>query len=264
MGSLTHLNSATKALINADRIVCLSGAGISVESGIPTYRDKLAGLWACHNPQQLETAKAFRHNSKLVWGWYLWRRHQAARAQPNAAHLALREMVSLGHQVSIITQNIDDLHERAGSMEVLHLHGSLLTPKCFACHRPAEIAQDEAIIPDEGALVEPPRCNNCGGKLRPGIVWYGEDLPTGAWKSALSLVKNCDVLISVGTSGVVRPAADLPDIALSSGAIVIHVNTADVGMGNPNELMLIGKATEILSRLSASMARRSHCRDHGS
>ncbi|KPW51929.1 NAD-dependent protein deacylase [Pseudomonas syringae pv. berberidis] len=184
----------------------------------------------------------------------MWRRQQYSKAQPNAAHLALREMAGSMRTVSIITQNIDDLHERAGSVDVLHLHGSLSTPKCFACHRPGMV-RNESAITEEGALIEPPRCAGCNGKLRPGVVWYGEDLLPGIWKSAVSLVKSCDVLISVGTSGVVTPAADLPDIALASGATVIHVNTVDVGMGGANEIMLIGRATQILSQLSAFLSR---------
>jgi NAD-dependent deacetylase len=240
---------AARVLLDANKIVCFTGAGISVESGIPTYRDRLTGLWARHNPEHLETAKAFRENPPLVWGWYLWRRRQVAQAEPNAAHLALRQIASLGRRVSIITQNIDDLHERAGSVEVLHLHGSLAKPKCFACHRPAELSQDQTSVAEEGALIDPPRCKRCNGKLRPGVLWFGEDLPSGVWKSAIALVKSCDVLISVGTSGVVTPAADIPELALSSRAVVIHVNTKDVGMGDPNELMLIGRAAEVLSHL---------------
>ncbi|MGP5426078.1 SIR2 family NAD-dependent protein deacylase [Pseudomonas helleri] len=251
---MTALEIASNALLNAKKIVCFSGAGISVESGIPTYREKLTGLWARHNPEHLETAKAFRENPSLVWGWYLWRRQQFSKAQPNAAHLALHEMAGSMRTVSIITQNIDDLHERAGSIDVLHLHGSLSTPKCFACHRPGMVRNELAIM-EEGALVEPPRCTRCNGKLRPGVVWYGENLLPGVWKSALSLVKSCDVLISVGTSGVVTPAADLPDIALACGATVIHVNTVDVGMGAHNEIMLSGRASQILSHLSAFLSR---------
>lgn len=247
----------TRALVNARSIVCFSGAGISAESGIPTYRDKLTGLWAHHDPQHLETAGAFRENPQLVWGWYLWRRQQVARAQPNAAHLALQRMVSLGRKVSVITQNIDDLHERAGSEGVLHLHGSLATPKCFACNRPAEITSDQP-IPEGGALVEPPRCNRCNGKLRPAVVWYGEDLCPSVWRSAVVQVKNCDVLISVGTSGIVTPAADIPGIALSSGATVIHVNTVNVGAGQTNELMLIGRAAEVLPQLCELLSSEKH------
>lgn len=158
----------------------------------------------------------------------------------------------MGRDLSIINQNIDDLHERAGSPNVLHLHGNLATPKCFACNRLGDVSELGSAIPEEGALIDPPRCSRCSrcsGKLRSGVLWYGEDLPLGVWKSVLSLVKNCDVLLSIGTSGIVTAGADLPGVALSSGAVVIHVNTVNVGMGGPNELMLVGRATEILSQL---------------
>lgn len=247
---MIFLPRAKKALVQARYITCFSGAGISAESGIPTYREKLTGLWSRYAPEDLETANAFRNSPSLVWGWYLWRRQQVALAQPNAAHRAFCEIAATGRAVSIITQNIDDLHERAGSEDVLHLHGSLETPKCFACHRSAALAQDQIVVPQRGALIEPPRCERCGGKLRPGVVWYGEELSRDVWKSAMSLVRGCDVLISVGTSGIVTPAADIPSLALASGAVVIHVNTADVSLGEHNEIMLIGKATDVLAQLS--------------
>ena len=137
---------------------------------------------------------------------------------------------------------------RAGAVH-LHLHGSLAMPKCFACHRPAVLSQDLCAVPEEGALIEPPRCQRCNGKMRPAVVWYGEDLPPSSWKAAVLLVKDCDIMISVGTSGIVMPAAGLPDLALASGASVIHVNKADVAMGDQKELMLIGAAAEVLPML---------------
>lgn len=246
---------ARHALSNAKRIVCFSGAGISAESGISTYRDSQTGIWAQYDPGVLETAKAFRENPPLVWGWYLWRRHQVAKAEPNSAHLAMVQLASSKREVSVITQNVDDLHERAGSVDVLHLHGSLVAPKCFACHRPAEIPPPRVTCSADGKLVEPPRCGRCNGKLRPGVVWYGENLPSDVWKSAIALVKSCDVLISVGTSGTVMPAADIPKLALSHGATVIHVNTEDVSSGAQNELMITGKATEVLTKLCALLPR---------
>jgi NAD-dependent deacetylase len=252
---MTHFERAMEALSTAAKVVVFTGAGISVESGIPTYRDPLTGIWAQHDPRTLETASAFRENPSLVWGWYLWRRQQVANAQPNAAHLAVGQLAAPGRKVSVITQNVDDLHERAGSVGVLHLHGSLSTPKCFACHRPGTLPEHQLPSPADGALVEPPRCERCRGRLRPKVVWYGEDLPSDVWKSAIAVVKSCDVLISVGTSGIVTPAADIPWLALSSGATVIHVNTEDVSTAEPNELMLIGKATEVLPKLFALVPR---------
>lgn len=257
---MSDFEHAADVLSKAREIAVFTGAGISAESGIPTYRDPLTGIWALHEPQTLETARAFRENPQLVWGWYLWRRHQIASVKPNAAHRAVSQLAALGRKVSVITQNVDDLHERAGSEGVLHLHGSLATRKCFACHRPSEIPLPPSIFPSEGGLVEPPRCVKCNGKLRPAVVWYGEDLPSDVWKSAIALVKSCDVLISVGTSGIVTPAADIPGIALFAGATVIHINTADVSNGEQNELMLIGKATEVLTKLYAQIQGELHAR----
>lgn len=246
---MTIIEQAVDTLQKAKKVVFFTGAGISADSGIPTYREKLSGIWAGYDPRDLETAKAFRENPALVWGWYLWRRLRVAQAEPNAAHLAISHMADSQRQVSVITQNIDDLHERAGSLDVVHLHGSLAFPKCFACHRSAVISPDQCAVPDHGDLIEPPRCQRCNGKMRPAVVWYGEDLPSQAWKAAVHLVKNCDLLISVGTSGIVMPAASLPDLALASGASVIHVNKADVAMGEQKEFMLMGAAADVLPML---------------
>lgn len=243
------IEQAAEVLQKAKKVVFFTGAGISADSGIPTYREKLSGIWAGLDPRELETAKAFRENPALVWGWYLWRRLRVAQAKPNAAHLAIPRMAHSQRQVSVITQNIDDLHERAGSSNVVHLHGSLAMPKCFACHRPAVVSPDQSAVPEEGALIEPPRCQRCNGRMRPAVVWYGEDLPSSSWKAAMLLVKDCDLMVSVGTSGIVMPAAGLPDLALASGASVIHVNKADVAMGDQKELMLIGAAAEVLPML---------------
>ena len=249
MNTLDTLAKAAEALRNAPQIMVFTGAGVSAGSGIPTFRDQLTGLWERQDPQRLETAKAFRENPALVWGWYLWRRQQVMQAQPNAAHEAIHRLSDSGRCVTVVTQNVDDLHERAGNQDVIHLHGSLMHPKCFACHRYAEEQLAFPSIPAEGALIEPPRCRRCNGRLRPAMVWFGEDLPPGVWKTANRAARQCDVLLSIGTSGVVRPAADLPDIALASGAVVIHVNRIDVSMNNPNEIMLIGRAETVLPHL---------------
>lgn len=246
---MTVIQQAVDVLQKAKKVVFFTGAGISADSGIPTYSEKLSGIWTGYDPRDLETAKAFRENPALVWGWYLWRRLRVAQAEPNTAHLAVARMAHSQRQVSVITQNIDDFHERAGSSNVVHLHGSLAVPKCFACHRPAVVSLEESAGQDEGALIDPPRCQRCNGKMRPAVVWYGEDLPPQAWKAAVLLVKDCDLLISVGTSGIVMPAAGLPDLALASGASVIHVNKVDVAMGEQKEFMLIGAASEVLPML---------------
>lgn len=251
MGIVGDIENAAKVLRTASKIVFFTGAGISAESGIPTFREKLSGLWVTYDPQRLETATAFRDNPALVWGFYLWRRHQAKCALPNAAHLEIHKLASSGRDVSVVTQNIDDLHERAGSLGVVHLHGSLEHAKCFACNRWANLSPEQLSVPTDGLEKDPPRCKRCNGRLRPGIVWFKEDLPAGAWNASMQLIYGCDVLVSVGTSGVVTPAADIPEIARASGAIVIHVNLEDVSLGGKNELMLIGKATEVLGALFA-------------
>ncbi|AXQ48214.1 NAD-dependent deacylase [Pseudomonas fulva] len=245
------LAKAADALRDAQHIMVFTGAGVSAGSGIPTFRDRLTGLWERQDPQRLETAKAFRENPALVWGWYLWRRQQVMQALPNAAHQAIHRLSGSGRSVTVVTQNVDDLHERAGNQDVLHLHGSLTLPKCFSCHRSVAGSLEFPSFPAEGALIEPPRCRRCNGRLRPAVVWFGEDLPPGAWKTASRTARQCNVMLSIGTSGVVRPAADLPEMALASGAVVIHVNTLDVSMNGPKEIMLIGPAEKILPDLVA-------------
>lgn len=247
------MQRAAEALRTSKRVVFFTGAGISAGSGIPTFRDKLTGLWEKCDPQRLETADAFRENPALVWGWYLWRRRQVSQAEPNSAHLSIHRLANAGWEVSVVTQNIDDLHERAGSKGVVYLHGSLMSVKCFACHRLVELNAEQLQIADEGKLIEPPRCARCNGRLRPGIVWFKENLPEDAWRLAVRLVRNCELLISVGTSGVVMPAADIPDMALVAGATLIHVNLEDVGSGGANEIMLLGSAGEVLQTLLRSV-----------
>ena len=246
---MQEMERAAASLKAARNVVFFTGAGISAESGIPTFRDELTGLWSKQDPQQLETAKAFRENPALVWGFYLWRRNQAKQARPNAAHLSIQRLAASGRNVSVVTQNIDDLHERAGSIDVVHLHGSLKKPKCFACARSTDLEPNQYALPEHSMEREPPRCVRCNGRLRPSVVWFGENLPVGIWKAAMAKVRGCDVLISVGTSGIVTPAADIPEIALTSGATVIHVNLVDVSLGANKELMVIGKATQALPAL---------------
>jgi len=217
-------SSLLRALRSARHVVVFTGAGVSAESGIPTFRDALTGLWERFDPGELATADAFRRDPALVWGWYEWRRMKVLQARPNPAHMAIAELAGHVPQLTLITQNVDDLHERAGSREVIHLHGSLHRPRCFACARePAEPlpAPDE---PEAGRRLEPPRCRHCGGRLRPGVVWFGESLPGDALRAAFAAARACDLLLSVGTSGVVYPAAEVPHLARAAGATLVQVN----------------------------------------
>lgn len=157
MNSETEFAEAAKRLRNAERVVILSGAGISAESGMPTFRDRLTGFWQHYDPMQLATAAAFRQDPRLVWGWYQWRRSMLARTHPNAAHRAVAALANRVQDLTVITQNVDDLHERAGSHDVIHLHGELNRPRCFACARIYDGTDPEA-IDDFGSPLEPPRC----------------------------------------------------------------------------------------------------------
>ncbi|WP_460105466.1 SIR2 family NAD-dependent protein deacylase [Pseudomonas sp. S3_H06] len=238
-------------LRDASHVVVFTGAGVSAESGIPTFRDALTGLWARFDPAVLATADAFRNDPALVWGWYEWRRSKVLAAEPNPAHLAIAGLARLVSRLTVITQNVDDLHERAGCQDVIHLHGSLHSPRCFACARPYERTTDQLNEPEDGRRIEPPRCRHCNGKVRPGVVWFGESLPEQAWRDALAAARDCDLLLSVGTSSLVQPAAEIPRIASEHGAVVVHVNLQRESVLGEREFSLVGKAAEILPRLLA-------------
>lgn len=241
--------SLLDTLKNAGHVCVFTGAGVSAESGIPTFRDALVGLWARFDPAALATREAFKRDPALVWGWYEWRRMLVCNARSNAAHRAIAELSTIVPKLTLVTQNVDDLHERAGSFEVIHLHGSLNKPRCFAC---ARFAVDPLPPPDEpihGRHLEPPRCSHCGGKLRPGVVWFGESLPTEPLAQSFAAAKDCDVLLSVGTSGVVEPAAQIPDIAWRAGATVVHINPDAKCVRNAREFWLDGRASDVLPQL---------------
>ncbi len=238
-----------EALRNAHHTVLFTGAGVSAESGIPTFRDSLTGLWERFDAAALATSEAFSADPELVWGWYEWRRMKVLQAQPNPAHRAIAELSRYVPRLTLITQNVDDLHERAGSAEVIHLHGSLHRPRCFTC---GEVSSDSLGMPDEpegGRRVQPPQCALCDGLLRPGVVWFGESLPLDPLNAAFAAAQHCDVLISVGTSGLVYPAAEVPGLAWRAGATVIHVNPQARASHAEREYALAGPAGEKLPEL---------------
>lgn len=208
------------------RLVVLSGAGMSAESGIPTFRDALTGLWARFDAERLATEDAFRADPALVWGWYRWRAAMVAAAQPNAAHLDVAALSDDGHALTVVTQNVDDLHERGGARDVLHLHGRLLASRCIGCG--ARVTPDPILAPpsppDGGARETPPACTACGAAFRPDVVWFGESLPIDAWDAAEIAVDACDLLVVVGTSSLVWPAAGLPERAVRAGTPVLEIN----------------------------------------
>ena len=204
------------ALRQARRVMIFTGAGVSAESGLPTFRDPQQGLWAKFRPQDLATPEAFARDPETVWRWYQWRRRVHAGVAPNAAHHAIAAMQSRNPDAALVTQNVDRLHELAGSERIIHLHGSVFRNKCAGCG--AEMPD----VPHD--LDAPPRCTRCGGLCRPDVVWFGESLPQKAWRAATEIAQSAELVLSVGTSATVYPAAELPQHAKRAGALVIQIN----------------------------------------
>lgn len=225
------IQTAQQWLRSAGRVAVLTGAGISAESGVPTFRGP-GGLWKNQRPENLATPEAFERNPAMVQEWYDWRRGIVGAIEPNAGH---RAIAALG--APVVTQNVDGLHQLAGSRRVLEVHGSIWLTRCVACGRES---RDRAV-----KLVEP--CAGCGGRLRPGVVWFGESLPQEVWNEAVGIVRECDLLLVVGTSSVVYPAAGLAGMA--RGAKVIEVNLEETPLSSAAHLSLRGKAGEILPLL---------------
>jgi NAD-dependent deacetylase len=247
----------TPLLQRARRVVALTGAGVSAESGIPTFRDALTGLWANFDAEELATPEAFVRDPALVWGWYEWRRAKVAQAQPNPAHRALAELEAERPDTQVVTQNVDDLHERAGSRHVVHLHGSLFAPRCFACGAPhLQPGDGGAGEPKDGRRLAPPACGRCGGRIRPGVVWFGESLPPDAWQAAVDAVEDCDLLLVIGTSGLVHPAASLPAIARRAGAPVVSINPQPSAIDTTARHVLRGQAGAVVPALLAAALGR--------
>ncbi|MCS7316292.1 MAG: NAD-dependent deacylase [Bryobacterales bacterium] len=234
------LEKARQWLEAARSVAALTGAGISAESGVPTFRGP-GGLWRRYRPEELATPEAFRRDPRLVWEWYDWRRQRIAQARPNAGHEALVRLEATKPRFTLITQNVDGLHERAGSRRVVKLHGDIWMVRCVVCGR--ERRDERAPLPEL-----PPRCE-CGGLLRPGVVWFGEALPPAAWEQAEEAARQAEVFLVVGTSAVVYPAAGLIPLAQASGARVIEVNAEQTPYSSRLDCSLRGLAGEILPAL---------------
>lgn len=245
--------AAAGILAKSKRLAVLTGAGVSKESGVPTFRDAMDGLWEQYDPQQLATPYAFMENPKLVWDWYEYRRDLVGEAQPNPGHFALAALEDLLPQVVIITQNVDDLHQQAGSNDIIPLHGAIMRSKCFDdCQgNPTviDVAAQDGYDPEHG----PPRCPHCGAWVRPDVVWFGESLPHEQLQRAINLSHEADVMLIVGTSGVVQPAASMPIVAKQSGATIIEVNPTRSALTQVADLWLEGPSGEILPQVIAAM-----------
>ncbi|MFF0098329.1 NAD-dependent deacetylase [Micromonospora sp. NPDC005257] len=259
-----ELAEAGRLLAAARRPVVFTGAGMSAESGVPTFRDAQTGLWQRYDPQELATPAAFRADPALVWGWYEARRRGVRRARPNPGHLAVAAIQARLPETVVITQNVDDLHERGGVPAPVRLHGSLFAPRCSACARPAPLPADPpqpqphgAPAPDgapaphdrpDGPLA-PPACAGCGAPVRPGVVWFGEALPHAALDKAVEAASTCDLLLTVGTSALVHPAAEIPLVAARLGVPVVQVNPVSTPLDAICAVNLRGPAGEVLPAL---------------
>jgi NAD-dependent deacetylase len=239
------LENLIQTMHSASRVAVLTGAGMSAESGVPTFREAQTGLWSRYRAEDLATPQAFEKNPRLVWEWYVWRREIVSRAEPNPGHRALVRLEFIlqrrGVEFTLITQNVDGLHQRAGSQDVIELHGNILRTRCSG----------------EGILVEqwqerdeiPPHCPQCGGLLRPEVVWFGENLPPSALESAWQAAQTSHVFFSIGTSNLVEPAASLPYVALRSGAQVVEINPNETPLSSSSTYVLRGPVGVILPQL---------------
>lgn len=237
---MAELDQAREWLAQATAVAVLTGAGISAESGVPTFRGA-DGLWKDYKPEELATAEAFARDPKLVWEWYNWRREIIAKAAPNPAHRALVQLEIRKPRFTLITQNVDGLHDLAGNGKILKLHGDIWRLRCTACG--ADFPNRRVPLPKL-----PPHCA-CGGVARPGVVWFGEALPEGLMKEAEHAAAAAEVFLVIGTSAVVHPAAGLIPYAKQSGARVIEVNPAPSAATSIVDCSLQGPAGEILPQL---------------
>lgn len=236
---MESLQAARDAVRNARRIAVLTGAGVSAESGIPTFRSN-GGYWQNRRFQDLATPEGFHRDPKLVWTWYEERRRGIAKTKPNAGHLALAEMERRDINFTLITQNVDGLHDRAGSQNIVKLHGDIWTLLCLRCHR-GEVNRKELVS-------LPPHCD-CGGMMRPGVVWFGEGLPPGAMEEASDAASSAEVFIVVGTSAQVYPAAGLIPLAMRHRAAVIEINPDETESSRDVTWALRGTSAELLPQL---------------
>ena len=222
-------------------IVAFTGAGMSAESGVPTFRGP-EGIWSKFRPEELASMNAFLKNPALVWEWYAHRRRVIATVQPNAGHVALASMEQFYPSVVVVTQNIDNLHRRAGSSTVYELHGNIERNYCRGC---GAVYYGDEVPLREGI----PTCPACNDLIRPDVVWFGEFLPEDQWDAALRAAASADVLLSIGTSGIVYPAAMIPTIGKQAGAFLVEVNPEQTPLSESADVSLRGSACEVLPRI---------------
>lgn len=233
-----------EALREAQHVCVLTGAGVSAESGVPTFRDAQQGLWAEYDPHKLATPEGFLSNPSLTWEWYRWRRQLVAEVEPNPGHFALAGLQEMVPKLTLVTQNVDGLHQRAGSANVIEFHGNIFVDRCFA---------EGSIVEDCGSD-ELPTCPRCGSLARPGVVWFGEAIPEDAMDLAFAETAACDIFLSVGTSAQVYPAAGLVEIARGAGAVTAEINIEPTEDASIFDHVLTGPSGVILPKLLDSLS----------
>lgn len=255
----SNMQRAASMVQDARSVVVLSGAGMSAESGVPTFRDAQTGLWERFSPEELATEAAFRANPSMVWSWYVWRAMLVRSVDPNAGHRMLgawqRQLATQHGSLTVATQNVDDLHERGGARDVQHLHGSLHAYRCLDCGIPATfdpastgVRADQDFGADD--IVSPVACNHCeSGVLRPGVVWFGEMLPEDAFGAAVAALQEADLVVVVGSSGLVQPAASLPLVGRDAGARIIEINPAATELSKTADVYLPSTAAVALPEM---------------
>jgi NAD-dependent deacetylase len=247
--STTFSTALVERLASAERVAVLTGAGVSAESGITTFRDP-GGLWQQFRPEELANFDAFIRNPALVQGWYAYRRKIALEKAPNPGHHALARMEELYDDFTLVTQNVDNLHRRAGSRHILELHGNIIRNYCVDCRRPA--ADTEIDGHDDGEVM---RCL-CSGPIRPDVVWFGEMLPAATLQEAAEAAGRCEVFLSIGTSAIVYPAAQIPLIAIDSGAYVAEINIEPSALAGVMSEVILGPSGVVLPALLAAVKAR--------
>ena len=232
------------ALRDARHVCVLTGAGVSAESGVPTFRDAQEGLWSQYRAEDLATPEAFMADPALIWRWYRWRRGMADEVVPNPGHYALAKLADLVPRLTLVTQNVDNLHQRAGSRDVIEFHGNIFVDRCFADG--TEQTADDSL--------DVPVCPDCGGPLRPGVVWFGEAIPEHALNTSWAAAIDCDVFLSVGTSSLVYPAAGLADVASQNGAMVAEINPNPTALAAGFDYAIAGNSGVVLPELVDSLS----------
>lgn len=247
------MNEAVKLLARSRFVIAFTGAGVSAESGVPTFRGP-SGIWKRHRAEELATSEAFRKDPHLVWEFYRWRMDVIRKAKPNKAHYALADLERMGVIRAVITQNVDDLHREAGTKNLIELHGNIFRVRCTACsHR--EYLKESGRLDEFLAEKYLPRCPDCGSLLRPDVVWFGEPLPRNALENAFVLAERADLVLVIGTSGVVYPAAYIPRIVKETGGKIIEINTEESGITPIADVFIRGKAGEVMSEIMEEFRR---------